>query len=385
MKNSSKLKSLLLINFLLSLHLALTAYMSSSFLSFFMSEKLVGLVYVLGSGLSIGGLLIAPTVFSRMGGQKFLLCTGLLNALALLLISVSHRAVIAIPVFIMYFALNTLIVFSLDEILKIFSRNSATGKIRGLYFAIGSSAWIVAQLMFVGVLGESPFRIVYVIACVLMVLFLAVSYFALDGIKDPHYDKTRALNYIKEFFRNKNLRRSYKISFLLQFFYSWMVIYTPIYLYTHLGFSWQEIGMMFAIMLIPFSVLPFSLGKYSDKIGERKMLMLGFSIAAAATVTLFFIERHEVWIWALALLSTRIGAATIEIMSDVYFFKHIRAENEEYIGVYRSTGPVAFIIGPLVASLAFVFIPSFNFIYVILGAIMLSGVYLASTTRKSDI
>ena len=143
--------------------------------------------------------------------------------------------------------------------------------------------------------------------------------------------------------------------------------------------------MMFAIMLIPFSVLPFSLGKYSDKIGERKMLMLGFSIAAAATVTLFFIERHEVWIWALALLSTRIGAATIEIMSDVYFFKHIRAENEEYIGVYRSTGPVAFIIGPLVASLAFVFIPSFNFIYVILGAIMLSGVYLASTTRKSDI
>src|SRR3989344_3642212 len=276
--NNPKLKSLFLINFLLSLHLALTAYTSSSFLSFFINEKFVGLVYVLGSVLSITALLVAPKIFSKVGGQKFLIYVGLLSAVTLFLISITHSAVVAIPAFIVYFALNILIVFSLDEL-----------------------------------------------------------------------------------FRIKNLRRSYKISLLLQFFYCWMVVYTPIYLYIHLGFSWKEIGLMFAIMLLPFAILPFHLGRYSDKIGERKMLMIGFFIASFATLSLFFIERHEVWIWALALLCTRIGAATIEIMSDVYFFKHIKPENEEYIGVYRSTAPVAFIICPLVASLAFIFISSFNF------------------------
>jgi len=382
--NNPKLKSLFLINFLLSLHLALTAYTSSSFLSFFINEKFVGLVYVLGSVLSITALLVAPKIFSKVGGQKFLIYVGLLSAVTLFLISITHSAVVAIPAFIVYFALNILIVFSLDELLKILSDNSIIGKVRGLYFAVGSSAWILAQLMFVGVFGDSPFRIVYLLACGLMIAFLFVSRVGLGNIKDPKYDKTKTFKYIREFFRIKNLRRSYKISLLLQFFYCWMVVYTPIYLYIHLGFSWKEIGLMFAIMLLPFAILPFHLGRYSDKIGERKMLMIGFFIASFATLSLFFIERHEVWIWALALLCTRIGAATIEIMSDVYFFKHIKPENEEYIGVYRSPAPVAFIIGPLVASLAFIFIPSFNFIYVLLGAVMLCGVYLSSTIRKSD-
>jgi MFS family permease len=113
--------------------------------------------------------------------------------------------------------------------------------------------------------------------------------------------------------------------------------------------------------------------------------MFGFVIAALATLSLFLIQRHEVLLWALLLFTTRIGAASVEVMSDAYFFKHIRSENEEYVGVYRSASPVAFIIGPLIAFLMFMFVPSFNYIYIILGAIMLYGVYLSSTIEKSDI
>ena len=115
------------------------------------------------------------------------------------------------------------------------------------------------------------------------------------------------------------------------------------------------------------------------------MLMLGFLTAAFFTLVLFFIERREIWIWAFVLFMTRVGAATIEVMSDVYFFKHIKKENEEWVGVYRSAPGVAYVIGPLIALIIFVFVPSFNFIYLILGTIMLYGVYLSSTIRRSDI
>ena len=113
--------------------------------------------------------------------------------------------------------------------------------------------------------------------------------------------------------------------------------------------------------------------------------MFGFTIASLATLSLFFIQIHAVWIWALLLFITRIGAATIEVMSEAYFFKHIEPEEEQFIEVYRSSSPVAYILGPLLAFVVFIFIPSFNLIYTILGTIMLFGVYLSSTIKKSDI
>ena len=218
-----------------------------------------------------------------------------------------------------------------------------------------------------------------------MLLFFTISYLCFSDISDPKYDRMGVKKYIGKFFKNKNLFRAYGISFLLQLFYSWMVIYTPIYLSLYLGFSWKEIGIIFAIMLLPFFIIPFQLGKYADKIGERKMLMSGFTIASFATLFLFLIHEHNLWLWALLLLITRVGAASIEVMSDAYFFKHIKPENEEFVGVYRSASPVAYILGPLLASLVFIFIPSFGFIYLILGAFMLYGIYLSSTIRKSDI
>ena len=147
----------------------------------------------------------------------------------------------------------------------------------------------------------------------------------------------------------------------------------------------KEIGIIFAIMLLPFIILDIPLGKFSDKIGERKMLMFGFTIASLATLSLFFIQIHAVWIWALLLFITRIGAANIEVMSEAYFFKHIKPEEEQFIQVSRSSSPVAYILGPLLAFVVFIFIPSFNLIYTILGIIMLFGVYLSSTIKKSDI
>ena len=352
-----------------------------------MKSEFVSLTYAIGSIASILALLIAPHILKRMGGYKFLLLVVGLNALTVLSFVWAQQTWIIATAFIVGFALNMLIVFSLDELLKIFSKSSGMGGARGAYLAWTNLAWILAQTAFIftAMEGVFSFRIIYSFALLVMGIFFILVFLTLKNTADPKYDRIKSFKYVRSFLKNKNLHRAYGINLLLQVFFSIMVIYTPIYLSTYIGLSWGEIGIIFAIMLTPFSILPFMEGAYADKVGERKMLMLGFFIAGIATLALFFIQSSEVWVWALALFITRIGAATIETMSDAYFFKHIQPENEEYVGVYRSAPGLAYIIGPLTAVTLFAFVPSFNFIFPVLGAVMLYGIYLASTIRKSDI
>jgi MFS family permease len=265
------------------------------------------------------------------------------------------------------------------------SKGSIVGRIRGLYLTIINSAWVFAQIFSGKVLSGLSFSFFYLMASGIMFLFLLIILINFKNTPDPNYDKLSIFKSIRKFFKNKTLARSYRINFLLQFFYSWMVIYTPLYLFAHLGFTWKEISVIFTIMLLPFVLIQFPLGQHSDKVGERKIMMIGFFIISLTTMSLFFITKHSVWIWALALFGTRLGAATVEVMSDAYFFKHINKENDEFIGVYRNTGPMAYILAPLLASGLFFIIPDFNFIFLILGALMLFGVYTASTIRKDDI
>ncbi|MFA6257338.1 MAG: MFS transporter [Candidatus Paceibacterota bacterium] len=345
------------------------------------------LTYATGSVISIIALLIAPRILQRMGGYKFLLLIVGLDALTVLTFATAQEPWLIVLAFIFSFALNMVIIFSLDELLKIFSQEAGTGGARGAYLTLNNIAWILSQVIFIfaAMEGLLSFRIIYFLAfAVMMVLFLLI-FLSLKNTPDPHYDRIRSLKYVWSFFKNKNLRRSFGINLLLQLFYSVMVIYTPIYLATYLHFSWREIGMIFAIMLTPFTILPFMEGTYSDKVGERKMLMLGFFISSLATLALFFLKSTEIWAWAVALFLTRVGAATIETMNDSYFFKHIKPENEEWVGIYRSAPGAAYVIGPLSALAIFAFVPSFNFIFVIVSAVLFYGVYLASTIRKSDI
>jgi len=374
-----------LIGFIFSLPIALTSYINSSFVSSFIGEKSVGAIYAAGSIVSIIALLVVPQIFRKVGGYKFLLSVIALDSFAVLLFAFSKDVWSVILLFILSFTFNVLIYFSLDELLKIFSKDSATGKIRGAYLTLCSLAWVLAQFALGTFWGEFSFKMIYLTSFAFMLLFFAIACVYLRDVENPAYDKSNIKKYVKEFFNNKNLFRAYGISSLLQFFYCWMVIYTPIYLSSHMGFSWKEISIIFTVMLLPFLIIPFNLGKYADKIGERKILMFGFTLVSLATLSLFFIHGHILWIWAVLLFATRTGASMIEVTSDAYFFKHIRPENEEFLGVYRSASPVAYIIGPIFASLVFIFIPSFKLIYIILGIIMLCGVYLSSTIRRNDI
>lgn len=206
---------------------------------------------------------------------------------------------------------------------------------------------------------------------------ILVFVFLLKKFKDPEYKRVSLLKTFKHIARNSKLHKIYTIFFILKFFFAWMIIYTPIYLHEEIGFGWDQIGTIFSIMLLPFVILTFPIGKLSDKIGEKKMLILGFVICSLFTLMIPFIGIKAVWIFALILFMTRVGAALIEAMSEIYFFRIVSEADADVIAFFKNTYPLSFVVAPLVATILLLFLPHFSYLYPILSVILLLGLMLS--------
>src|SRR5207249_2591358 len=142
--------------------------------------------------------------------------------------------------------------------------------------------------------------------------------------KDTQYTDLPVLKLFATARKHKKVIDIYLVNFLLQFFFSWMIIYTPIYLHEYVGFTWSQIAIIFSIMLLPFVILELPLGKIADRVlGEKELLVTGFSIMALTTAAMTFLHSANMVIWIGLLFISRIGAATVEIMSETYFFKQV--------------------------------------------------------------
>ena len=116
-----------------------------------------------------------------------------------------------------------------------------------------------------------------------------------------------------------------------------MVVFTPIYMNKVLGLTWDKVGIISALILLPFVIFQYPAGKIADKYwGEKELLFLGILIMGISTIGLFF--THSIWAFVGLLFCTRIGASIIEIMREVYLYKNLNAGNIDCL-LYTSPSP----------------------------------------------
>ncbi len=376
-------KIIYLAGFIFSVPLALTSYINSSFLEQYMDELYIGALYIVSALVTIFLMLDVELVLKRFGNRLVTLISGIAFFGSLLILALAKNATLAMLGFMAYFVFSNILITTLDIFIEDFSKSKAIGKLRGLYMAILSSAWVLSQMVSGSIIAKSSYSGIYLFSALFMILFSFIFLFFLKDFKDPVYKKVAIWKTFRMFWRNKNLSKIYLINLILKFFFAWMIIYTPIYLNEVMYLGWDKIGFIFSIMLIPFVILPYPQGKLSDEIGEKKMLQAGFITAGLAVLIIPFIETTSIIIWALVLFMTRVGASTIETMSESYFFKVVSEEQADEISFFRNTTPVSYILGPLVATVFLFFIPSFSYLFFILSAVLLAGLYI--TLRLKDI
>lgn len=367
--------SIYLLGFLFAFHVALPTYINSSFLNVYISEKLVGIIYIIASIFTILCFLLIPFVLKKFGNYKTALFLVIFEMIALLGLAFLNSALWLIVLFILNLIAIPLMYFLTDIFLENYSSNQATGKIRGIYLTSVNLAWAISPLVSGLILASNNYSKIYLVSFLFLIPVAIILLTSLSNFKDSKYQATHVWRTIKVIWRDKNLLNIVMANWLLFFFYSWMIIYTPLYLYKNIGFSWAQIGITFSIMLLPFVLFQFMLGRLADKQwGEKELLCLGFIIIALSTGFLSFFHSNNIFLWAAILFITRIGASIIEVMCDTYFFKKVDSLNANVISFYRMSSPLAYIFAPLFAVIMLNFFSfDIEYLFLVLGIIMLLG------------
>jgi len=229
---------------------------------------------------------------------------------------------------------------------------------------------------------EGGYKSIYLIALLLVIIMTILFMSFIKKYKDKTYTRTAFVETFKYLKKSKHMFAISMVNFLLQFFYAWMVVYTPIYLYNHLGFTWDKIGIMFTVMLIPFVIIELPIGVIIDKYNFNKKIILsiGFIIMIISTGIITFLPAYNWIIWIIILFITRVGASIVEATNEIYFFTYIGDEDASLLSIFRDMYPVAYIIAPIIATLIFLILP-FKYLFITLSIIMLSSFYFISKLK----
>jgi MFS family permease len=281
---------------------------------------------------------------------------------------------IVLILFLLHQAGESMLTLSLDVHLEQEIKDEhTTGRKRGTFLTISNLAWVISPLLVSFLVKDNDFSNVYLLSSIILIPLLTLTLFYFKNGKETNKKHLSIVEIIKSFRKGGDTVRVIGAQFMLQFFFSWMTIYLPLLLSVEIGFEWQQIGLIFTIMLLPFLLFEIPAGALGDKKwGEKELLKAGFLIMSITTFLLTYIDTKIFFVWAILLFITRVGASIVEISSESYFFKHVKEDDTDLISIFRMSRPFSFVFAPLIA-LPVVYYTSYSTSFAYLAIFTLLG------------
>lgn len=381
-----KIYKVYILAFIFTLHMALSAYANSSFLSISIGKEYVGVLYTVASIVTLLLLSNTSVILKYFGNRRLILLFIIGNMTALATLITTDKPLYVASAFIMFLVTNTLVLFCIDIFVEHFGTPETIGQTRGRYLTVTNAAWIISPILSGFLITyKGGYKTIYLIAFIMTILMALGMFLFVKKFKDRAYTKIPFLTVYKYLKQNKHILAITMINFVLQFFFASMVIYTPIYLNNYMGLSWSEMGIIFTIMLLPFILLGIPLGKIIDKYNVQKKTLIatGLLIMSLSTLAISLLDSSSILFWGIILFMTRVGASTVEVTSEIYFFTHIREEDAYLLSIFRDMIPVAYIIAPLLGSIFLLFFP-FKYLFIYLGTFILAGFYYVTHLKHNN-
>lgn len=371
--DKSRLWAVMLSGFFLAMATALTVYVNSSFLETAVSKTYVGLVFSIAFTITLFLLPRYGAVIERFKNHTTLLGVLFLQLLVTILMALNISALLTLFCFVLYIIFTTVTIVNYDIFLKRLTVNSSTGRIRGMFWTFVNLGFVFSPFFAGSLVERYGYGAAYVASAVALIPTMLIIWLAyrgqIDTIRYRKHERVRRT--LSRIWRNHNLRGIFIIAVLLYLFYSWMVIYTPLFL-LEAGYDWKQIGAMFTVMLIPFVIVEYPAGWLADRFfGETEMLTIGFILMFLSVVSLLVAQQY--WVLMLVLFFSRVGASLVEIMRESYFYKQVAVSDIDMIDMFRNTASFGHLLGPLIASALLWGGLDLSSIFVVLSVVIVMG------------
>ena len=355
--NKTKVRLVSLVSFIFGFLDAFFIYVLSSYFSSVSGSDSVGGFYLVAYAIVLLCLFFLQPLIRRIGRSRILYLSLGIGICASAVLASAGATWLLLAAALALIVTTNITWVALDILLESFSQDKISGRIRGLYLTIMNAGLLAAPFLSLQTLDHFDYPGIFLI---LVAGYTIVFIIALLGFRNDNRVFQEKLSFwttMQKMFRERSLLGIYHVSFAMEFFYALMIVYTPIYLRS-LEYSWNEIGLIFTVMLLPFVLLQYPLGLLADRYyGEKEMLIGSIAIAAMATSVLPFLGAGNVVGWGVSLFMTRVGIAGIEILRDSYFYKQIDGNDMDVIAFFRTARPLANIIAAALSLLVLLVFP----------------------------
>ncbi len=340
-------------------------YVIISIIVLFFILNLHNFVYKLGKGRILIFLLLS---------QIFLLA---------LLVYLSVSLITAI-ILVLYIIICNILMVVWDAILEEYSENDDTGRIRGLFLTFWNLGGMIAPAIGAIIVNKYGFSTIFIISLVLYIIIFILSLLTFRKVSTQKKENQPILKLFKRMRLNKDIWNIYWISLVLRIFYSVGTIFFPLYLIS-IGLSISQVGIIFTATFIPFVLIEYKLGVLADnKYGEKEMLIIGLAIMAIFMMVIYYTNSNSFIFWLFLLMSVHVGAAFVESMSDIYFYKKIDSDDIAIGNFFRSSRPLAYLAGAVIGGIMQMHF-GFKVVFLSIVIIILIGLYPAIILKDTNI
>ncbi len=260
------------------------------------------------------------------------------------------------------------------------SKKRLLAKNEGIIYTFFNTGWFIGPLL-AGFLAlkygnKGVFRLAALLVILALILFLQF------GIKDHNIKKKADINVWKnfrDFFKDKKRTISYFLGGGISFWWVLIYLFVPIYIINS-GHNVLWVSTFLFAVVIPNILFTYPAGYLANKIGFRKIFLVGFLILSSASFLCFLV--NDLLVVLIILIVAGIGTALVESTSESYFFDISKGkEPYRFYSAYNTTIDVSHFVAKILPSALLLILP-FKYIFLTFSIFMLGYAILSQFTEK---
>ncbi len=335
---------LLIVRFLLGFGTAFLLYILSVYFEKVSGLSDTGIFFFIASAIVLIALLTLHRIIRYIGRVYLFTILTMLALFSASIVIFGTGRIAEISAVSVFYIITTVLVVVFDMIAESYSNNVSDGRMHGALLTVWNVGFVVGPFIAGYVLDGYGIRGIFI---GLFFIYSSIAFLmafilrAVHHLNNITHDGVGRL--VWRAWHQRWFRHAYLLALVLWVFYVVMVVYMPIYLLNE-GYSPSEIGIAFTVMLLPFIFVEYPAGILADtRFGEREMMLFGIALMIGSLCVMLLAPLTHIIAWTIVLFVSRIGAALVESMAEIFFYKHVDARDIGLIDLFRTASSVAYI------------------------------------------